>query len=139
MSASPDRINEVLGIIQARADADGSAGAKSSIGDPAGTVVNVPNVGIEQRGQWWADLTDTFPMLIAGLLDALDAPPGVILPFVGNPSALPDGWFVADGANGTVDLSGYFLKQDTVGATGTVDTGSGPGTWYGVRWIQKVT
>lgn len=139
MAASQARIDEVIAAIQTRADADGSFGARSSLGDPTANPINVPGVGLERSGQWWLEPTDVFSMLVAGLLDALDAPPGVVLPYIGNPASLPPGWFVADGTNGTVDLSGYFLKQDTVGATGTVDIAAGSGAWYGVRWIQKVT
>lgn len=52
-------------------------------------------------------------------------PKGTILPYIGELSKIPNGWFLCDGNNGTPDLRDRFLteagKSYTLGGTGGVD------------------
>lgn len=130
MPASGDQITAVKEAIQARADAQGSAGGKLSFGTPGG-VIEIEGLGKETTGNAWNDSGDPMSMLVSGfadwILDKALPPVGTILPFAGALGSLPAGWQAADGTNGTPNLAGFFLKgAASAGGSGGSSTTSGP-------------
>jgi hypothetical protein len=135
--ATDARRTQVEDEVVSRVEADGSPITKAAIGDPTGDDVRIEGIGGgNSRGSGWGD-GGVWSTFLHGLLDAIDMPVGVVLPYVGDPGDLPVGWQIADGTNGTPNLTSSMLKGGTVGVTGTVVAGAGV-SYYEVRWIIRI-
>ncbi len=125
MAASPAQIAALQALIQARADATNDNSIRMGMGAPGDHVdFGEPGFGIEETGQAWGDGTtwDVVTKGVADFLYDLFLPVGTIIAFDGGVS-VPDGWAVCDGAGGTPNLIGRFLK----GAASFGGTGGGTG------------
>ena len=59
-----------------------------------------------------------FPKLLLPISQGNNTLPiGTILPYVGDLSKIPHGWFLCDGTNGTPDLRDRFLQGNSIAGT----------------------
>lgn len=135
MPATSQQVDDARALVQARADAEGSNGAKYTFGSIDSIIDLGERIGKITGGQSWQSGGGAGPMemLLRGLLDSVidvmlrDVEPvGTIKMFNGLPGAIPTGWAICDGSSGTPDLRDRFILGGvTAGGTGGSDTTSG--------------
>ena len=132
MPASPAQINAARTAIQTRADNDGDNNAKIVFATPGGDPIELIRVGNIPVGSTWEDPAGPMEMFMRGLVDTIVDLIAAQVDQIGtikmwNGGAIPSGWALCDGANGTPDLRDKFiLGGETSGATGGSDTTSPP-------------
>lgn len=136
MPATTTQVNDARAAIQYRADNEGSQGARLTFGSIDGVIDLGPRLGKISAGQSWQSGGGVGPMeiLMRGILDSVldvllrDAEPaGTIKMFNGLVGAIPLGWSICDGSNGTPDLRDRFiLGSATAGGTGGDSVTGGP-------------
>lgn len=138
MPATTQQVDDARALVQARADAEGSNGAKYTFGSIDSIIDLGERIGKITGGQSWQSGGGVGPMemLLRGLLDSVidvmlrDVEPvGTIKMFHAHPSTIPSGWAICDGGSGTPDLRDKFILGGvTPGETGGSDTTSGSST-----------
>lgn len=136
MPATTNQINSARAKIQARADAEGSNGAKYTFGSPDTVIDLGERLGKVFGGRSWESGGGIGPMeiLLRGLLDSMIdvvlwdlEPVGTIKMFYGGAPSIPYGWSICDGSNGTPDLRDKFILGGSYsGGSGGSDTTSQP-------------
>jgi hypothetical protein len=81
-------------------------GPEKTIGSSLNSKQRIAKVTIRKKN----DTVDRFEIKVPIFEKGIGLPIGSIIPYIGDISKLPKGWFVCDGTNGTPDLKNKFLE-----------------------------